>query len=274
LAALDGSGPLRAAAALFPGSLPDRGLGSGVELYLMLDTPARDGVSFSRVWQTTFLHLTNNEAGQRCAKERRIFATTAGRARGRLRLARTGPTLVASVAEGDQQVFPEVHRTDVGPADVRMIRFAGTSGGRTRNGLDMRLLEFRLDAQDLGRQGRFATAAPPVETPAAPEEVMPGPGESHIPVGGRRRWWPISGLIVVALVSVTALVIWRRAKGRMTPGPAPARTPSVTTHPASAPAVRCTHCGKGLKVKDDLAGKKVRCPGCGHSVAVPGTNLG
>lgn len=31
----------------------------------------------------------------------------------------------------------------------------------------------------------------------------------------------------------------------------------------------CPKCSKPLKVKDDLAGKKVKCPGCGHAVPVP-----
>src|SRR5262245_26490267 len=35
-------------------------------------------------------------------------------------------------------------------------------------------------------------------------------------------------------------------------------------------ACECQQCGKPLKVKDDLAGKKVKCPGCGHAVSVPG----
>ena len=32
---------------------------------------------------------------------------------------------------------------------------------------------------------------------------------------------------------------------------------------------RCGQCGKDLKVKDELAGKRVKCPGCGKPVAVP-----
>jgi len=34
-------------------------------------------------------------------------------------------------------------------------------------------------------------------------------------------------------------------------------------------AFPCTHCGKDLKVKDELAGKRVKCPGCRKAVAVP-----
>lgn len=32
---------------------------------------------------------------------------------------------------------------------------------------------------------------------------------------------------------------------------------------------RCSHCDKKLKVKDDLAGKKIKCPGCGEPTIVP-----
>lgn len=32
---------------------------------------------------------------------------------------------------------------------------------------------------------------------------------------------------------------------------------------------RCTHCDKKLKVKEEAAGKKIKCPGCGEATAVP-----
>jgi hypothetical protein len=34
-------------------------------------------------------------------------------------------------------------------------------------------------------------------------------------------------------------------------------------------AFACPGCGKQLKVKDELAGKKVKCPGCGCVAQVP-----
>jgi hypothetical protein len=33
--------------------------------------------------------------------------------------------------------------------------------------------------------------------------------------------------------------------------------------------LRCPECNKPLKVKEELAGKKVKCPGCGKAVPVP-----
>lgn len=35
------------------------------------------------------------------------------------------------------------------------------------------------------------------------------------------------------------------------------------------PIATACDCGKSGKVKEELAGKKVRCPGCGHSINVP-----
>jgi hypothetical protein len=31
---------------------------------------------------------------------------------------------------------------------------------------------------------------------------------------------------------------------------------------------RCNFCGKNLKVKEELTGKRVKCPGCGRTVPV------
>src|SRR5947209_3761764 len=34
---------------------------------------------------------------------------------------------------------------------------------------------------------------------------------------------------------------------------------------------RCARCGKNLQVSDELAGKRVKCPGCGYPLSVPRT---
>ncbi|MFO0884401.1 MAG: hypothetical protein U0894_09465 [Pirellulales bacterium] len=34
-------------------------------------------------------------------------------------------------------------------------------------------------------------------------------------------------------------------------------------------AVNCSHCGKTLKVKDEFAGKKGKCPSCNGSIPIP-----
>lgn len=35
-------------------------------------------------------------------------------------------------------------------------------------------------------------------------------------------------------------------------------------------SVQCPSCAKRLKTKDELAGKKIKCPGCGQVLPVPG----
>ena len=39
-------------------------------------------------------------------------------------------------------------------------------------------------------------------------------------------------------------------------------------------SVRCenTGCGKSYQVKDEHAGKRLKCPGCGHPIAIPSPN--
>src|SRR5262245_16818662 len=33
--------------------------------------------------------------------------------------------------------------------------------------------------------------------------------------------------------------------------------------------VQCEDCGKKLRLRDDLAGKRIKCPGCGEALTVP-----
>ncbi len=68
------------------------------------------------------------------------------------------------------------------------------------------------------------------------------------------------------------LALWglRRRKRRTEQSPA-----SIQRDPAAADPARafvsfpCSECGKGLKAKVELAGKKVKCSGCGKAVRVP-----
>src|SRR6266545_1634315 len=234
------------------------GLGAGVELYLMLDGPAREGISFARLTRLTFLHLSNNEAGKRYAKQTRYFPATPESECGRLRLARTGTTLIASLALGEQDQFQEIHRAEIGVADIRMVRFAGTSGGDVHAGLDMRLLEFELQAQELGRQGKFVTPPPRARVANGQD---PDKGGENAEDADESSVSPLLvwGITLAILACLALSYFWlRKPKDK-----APAASHDSLT------ALRCAHCGKGLKVKSALAGKKVKCPGCEKVLAVP-----
>jgi hypothetical protein len=49
----------------------------------------------------------------------------------------------------------------------------------------------------------------------------------------------------------------------------PATTAATAEHPVLEPVVIACSCGKRLKAKPELAGKKVKCPGCGGVLVVP-----
>lgn len=72
---------------------------------------------------------TKEAAGKRVAKDFKRLNTTERSLRGRLRLARTGPVITGSFAEGDDPEFTEVQRSEVGTADIRLVRMAATAGG-------------------------------------------------------------------------------------------------------------------------------------------------
>jgi hypothetical protein len=126
------------------------GIGVGPEIYLMLDNPARDGIIWARVLDPSdrtllaFSYRSADAAGKRISKASERYPTTQSSERGRLRVAREGSFLVLSLAENETGEFKQFYRGDVGTEPVRMIRFAGVTGGNEQAGLDMRLLEFQL----------------------------------------------------------------------------------------------------------------------------------
>jgi hypothetical protein len=249
---------------ILPADRPDRwGNGPGAELYVALENPSADGLALTcralprggSVVELTHMTTLN---GKRVLKEARLIPTPFLNERARLRLAREGPTLIASAADGDAQPPREFHRVNLGTAGVRMVRFAGTPGQSPEAGLDMRLLEFRLAVQDPGRLGPSIAQPAPAATPDRPGSP------------GRLAWG--SALAATLVLPTAAVFLWRRrSKARALAGPAPDKRPSPPAALPGQPVIvlPCTHCGKRLKVKEEAAGKRVKCPGCGQATAVP-----
>ena len=84
--------------------------------------------------------------------------------------------------------------------------------------------------------------------------------------------WHLGWLIVSGLVALTAVVSFtlairslRGATRRLTP----VGSPGLQGAPPHPVAFTCDHCGKHLKIKPDMAGKKVKCPQCAQAVLVP-----
>ncbi|MCI0682867.1 MAG: DUF1583 domain-containing protein [Gemmataceae bacterium] len=238
---------------------PKSGYGTGLELYAYLDSPvkkpgqSRDGLPLVRLARPAeglvfrFSHMTYDDNDQRVATAVAEVPADPEKKRGRLRLSRQGATVIASFAEGDDGAFQELQRTDVGEFNIRMVRVAGA--GRAR--LDARILEMRLEGPDLGLPaGIQATAGP-----TAP--------------GQRMLWllWGIGGAVVIFLAAIA--VAWRKRSRT-------AAAPSAPEAHGNGPMVgfACSACGKNLKVKEDVAGKRVKCPGCGQLVQAPALELG
>jgi LPXTG-motif cell wall-anchored protein len=137
---------------------PDGADGVGIELFMVLANSQKDGISVARTRckdgpRLQFLHKFFDESGNRASKELKSLGTTPASDRGRLRFERDGSTLIVSLAEGDQKYFKELHRAEIGTSDVEMIRFAGLSAGDHDAQLDMRLVEFRLQGDQLLKKG-------------------------------------------------------------------------------------------------------------------------
>jgi DNA-directed RNA polymerase subunit RPC12/RpoP len=115
-----------------------------------------------------------------------------------------------------------------------------------------------LEAKDL----RIRSGAPSAEMPAA----VPPPD-------GRRPWLAAAQILGLILTSSVALGVWlavRHSRAARTPGTAFAPDGEAKPDATSSVSFPCSRCGKQLKARPELAGKKLRCPGCGEPVVVPG----
>jgi hypothetical protein len=194
-------------------------------------------------------------------KEYKTSHVTTDAKAGRLRLARTGSVLhflVADVPGGD---FREIKKREFGIEDVANIRL-GVSGS-PGNTCDARLVDLRIRARSLHPD--------PVKEPVA-EVAPPPPAAEREP---RSYLWLILaiGFGAVLLIAASAGAWFVARRRRATAAPA---ADAVEAPPESAPettaliAFACPECGKNLKVKALLAGKKVKCPQCGKATLVPG----
>ncbi|MCI0681615.1 MAG: sigma-70 family RNA polymerase sigma factor [Gemmataceae bacterium] len=166
-----------------------------------------------------------------------------GATKGRLRLVRSGSFLFYCVAEGDSDTFRTLRKTEFGTADLKNVRILASTGG-PRASLDVRLTDWRIRADDFPRK---AAVTPPTTMPM--ELIL--------------------GASVLAVGLAVGGVLWlrhRRDRTRSTvdkPG-------GVKSDATAYTSFRCADCGKTLKVKKDMAGKKVKCPHCGKTGLAPG----
>jgi hypothetical protein len=265
---------------------------AGGELYMKLDNPTSDAIAVSRgVYPdgsaaVDFKLLTSGGPGKRIVRDFKRLHTTDKSLRGRLRLARDGPIATASFAEGEAGPFTAFQRSEIGNADIRLVRFAGIAGGDAHAVLDLRILELQLEGEALALDGPFSTPVPrrdiPKTKPENPKAVkaaseanrLKGTTASALPAEApatesdrpREQSFTIVIVILAGIAAVVALLLAyavrkiRRQRG-ITPTDSGARSAFIPLH--------CAGCGKNLNAANQYAGKQVKCPGCGRLVPVP-----
>lgn len=142
--------------------------GVGFKLSLLLGNATQDEFAVSRLSRRKegpcfeFSRAVSNVKNERVTNEFRVFPTTWASSRGQLRLQREGAILFASLGEGFEGRFKELHCTNIDTSGVQNICFAGIVGGRSTVQLDMRLLEFRIQADDVIREEKPVLIQDPI----------------------------------------------------------------------------------------------------------------
>ena len=224
--------------------------GTALRLAIDLDTPKSNVATFSRSMNGVFYawsSLWRDDAPKPSPPRGERYPTQAKA--GRLRLIRSGSDLYFGMAEtldGDF-VFKSKHR--FGPEDLRGIRIFGVTGTETAS-LDVRLTGLRVGADAIPNMPASSSAS---NRPASTEPT------AALPPASGKGWLfaTLAAGIAIPLLAAIALggfLYLRRGK-----------VPASNDSPPAFLALACPDCGKKLKVKAELAGKKVKCGQCGKA---------
>jgi serine/threonine protein kinase len=175
---------------------------------------------------------------------------------GKLRLKRTGTTLSYLWAPGPKaETFRTLHRCDFGLEPIKSVRLTAVTG-RQPCKVDVRLIDVQI------RSG--------------PASIAPKRWLARRPVVAL-------GLSLGLLILLGAWLHGRQRRRARTMCPAPVSSSAgqgkgegkdKQSSPAtSSPSLtaQCSACGQELKLRPDLAGKKVKCPQCDQAVLIPET---
>jgi hypothetical protein len=199
--------------------------------------------------------------------------------KGRLRLVRSGPDLYFGVSREFDGPFQYISKSNFGTEDLRDVRITASTGGADAL-LEARVTDLRIRADSI------PNAAPP------PVASAPGNDQPTQPQAAADfdwlRWAGGGFAALLVIVGAVMLLSGRKRPRKVEIVKAPAKPVAATPKPvaaapkpaaatpkpatAAAPpgviAVACS-CGKSLKAKVALAGKRVKCPECGAPVLIP-----
>jgi RNA polymerase sigma factor (sigma-70 family) len=173
---------------------------------------------------------------------------------GHLRLVRIGREFWYFVSEGPAAEFKLLHRYTISDQDMDDVRLIASTCD-PRGSLDARFSDLRI------RTGNALRA------PVIPDDVAAPTGPA-IPTADSMVWLTaVAGLaLVFAVLAGVALFIRVRRTRSKTPSTSP--VVHMPAKPESLVTFSCT-CGKRLKAKVGLAGRKLKCPQCGTALSVP-----
>lgn len=230
---------------------PEKGFGNGPSLYVAIDAKTGNAVSMARRVTTAGKNVFVTARTHTALKLSSAVKTKPAHSpTGKMRIERTGAKVRFFCAEGEDQEFHLITETEFSDAPITFLQIGGNPGGGEAT-LDIRLLSLTIRADRL----------PGYEAPA---EVNPPAGDA--PPADSRLWLYVAGaaavVLMLAVIGALALLVLRR---RATPATTKAAVPrEANQRPLS---FVCTECGKKLKVKPQLAGKKLKCPYCGKTTA-------
>jgi DNA-directed RNA polymerase subunit RPC12/RpoP len=174
-----------------------------------------------------------------------------------LRVTRKGAEVTCWAAEGAAGDFRELCRFDFVTADLSMVRLGGYTGFAP-HAVDLRILDLKVRS----------------DAPLADQALDAPEPDATAPHAGRRGWLVTAELLGLLILALLGGWLYARQRRRTRETAAPSPLPAGQALPEAAPVAvsfACSTCGKKLKVKAELAGKKVKCPQCGKAALVPGT---
>jgi Protein of unknown function (DUF1583) C domain len=242
----------------------DAGASGGTRLNLALvkDTPASDVSNINRTMSVKsgriFYAWSTPTINPNSGKKSQLNQTSTTEAMsGRLRLVRSGADWYYGAAEADGE-FKFFAKYPFGAEDIRQVRLIVATGG-DQAAVEVRFSDLHIKADSIP------------DKPNAPVRAGPQDG-AQAPVAGGGWLTPIVVILVAmfVLMLITAIGLLYVLKRRGIPAKkeAPA-APAKSAASGNYVSFPCSECGKNLKVKIELAGKKLKCPHCGTVTKAP-----
>jgi RNA polymerase sigma factor (sigma-70 family) len=243
---------------------PTEGVGLGFSLFLDTAPSVGEGLGLERLNHIqrkdilSSFHMTPGKNGKRDFHHE--WQPSAMRS-GRLRIIRSAGQATFWAAEGDTGAFQKLPLDQPFAAEMTTVWVAAYPGA-AHNPVDLRIKDLRIRNLDAdGRQLLSREATVPAMPPGGTHDEMPAPGHAG-------RWLLLLTMAFLLLVATfTVAFLWVRHRRRTedhTEG-----QPNPASKAKTLLDIICSHCGKPLRARTELAGKKVRCPHCGTSMLVP-----